>query len=126
LVLNGKVAGISGIFGGLLVSPREGERAWQGAFLLGLVVAAAAMSWIRSSPGSCAPTASYGTVLVAGLLVGIGTTVGGGCTSGHGVCGLSRGSARSLVATMTFMLTAIVTVYVAHHVLGAASPGVSP
>jgi len=119
LTLNGKVAGISGIFGGL-VRPRSGDGAWRGLFLVGLVLGGALSSWVL--PGAFgAPVASFPAVVLAGLLVGVGTQVGSGCTSGHGVCGVSRGSARSIVATATFMATAFATVFLLRHVLGGAS-----
>lgn len=116
LVTNGKVAGISGILGGLL-HMKTGDALWRMAFLLGLVVAPAVFAIFLPYP---LPTIDAGTgMLVAGgLLVGFGTRYAGGCTSGHGVCGLSRLSLRSLVATMCFMGSGIVVVFVMHHVLG--------
>lgn len=116
MLFNGRIAGISGIVGGLLRGPR-GERGWRVAFLAGMLAApllATALAW---SPVARID-AGWGTVLLAGFLVGIGTRYASGCTSGHGVCGLSRGSMRSLVATLTFMAAGFVTVYVQRHVLG--------
>jgi uncharacterized membrane protein YedE/YeeE len=113
----GRVAGISGILGGLL--PRggaaAGDRGWRIAFLLGLLAAPglAAVSGV-AVPIPVAPV-DWPWLVAAGLLVGVGTRVGAGCTSGHGVCGLSRGSLRSLVATLTFMGTGIATVWVLEH-----------
>ncbi|XXX80180.1 YeeE/YedE thiosulfate transporter family protein [Sorangium sp. So ce134] len=120
LLFNGKVAGISGIFGGLLFRER-GDAAWRAAFVAGLLLGGLALA--AAHPGAFPPAGggrSLGLVVAAGLLVGLGARLGDGCTSGHGVCGLSRLSARSLVATMTFMATAAITVYLTHHVLGAA------
>lgn len=107
LLLNGRMAGISGIVGGLLVA-RRSDVAWRVAFLLGLLAAPLAMMFYPMAPRIEAGT---GTLVVAGLLVGIGTSYASGCTSGHGVCGLSRLSPRSLVATLAFMVSGIATVY---------------
>ena len=116
VLLNGRVAGISGIVGGLL-RPSSGDIAWRVAFLAGLLFAPAAYRWYTSLP---TPTieAGYPALLVAGLLVGAGTRYGGGCTSGHGVCGLSRLSPRSLAATVAFMAAGFATVFVVRHVFG--------
>lgn len=111
LVLNGRIAGISGIVGGLL-SPKRGEIAWRLAFVGGLLAAPLIML-LAGRPAIPRIDAGFGMLIAAGLLVGIGTRYGGGCTSGHGVCGLSRLSPRSLVATLTFMAAGVVTVYVA-------------
>ena len=116
LLFNGRVAGVSGIFGGLLL-PRSGDVTWRALFFAGLVAGGVVLAVLF--PGAIeAPRTPLGLTLVAGLLVGIGTRVGGGCTSGHGVCGLSRQSARSLVATLTFMAFGVVTATLVHHVLG--------
>jgi uncharacterized protein len=116
VLLNGKVAGISGIVGGLL-RPARGDTAWRVAFVLGLLSAPLAYALFAPWP---APRidASFALLVLAGLLVGIGTRYGGGCTSGHGVCGVSRLSPRSLVATLAFMAAGFATVFVARHVLG--------
>lgn len=114
-LLLGRVAGVSGILGGLLASTR-GQRAWRVAFLAGLVLA----SWVYSLIAPLPPaevTASYPVLIAAGLLVGFGTRLGSGCTSGHGICGLARFSLRSLVATSTFMAFAFATVFVVRHVI---------
>jgi uncharacterized membrane protein YedE/YeeE len=108
VLLNGRIAGISGIVGGLLV-PRRHETGWRLAFVAGLLSAPLAMGFYPLTPRI---DASFGLLVVAGLLVGIGTSYGSGCTSGHGVCGLSRLSPRSLVATVAFMGAGIVTVFV--------------
>ena len=118
ILLNGRILGISGILGGLL-SPRVGDMAWRIAFLLGMATAPVVMSYLlpeglieppRINAGLCA-------IVAAGILVGFGTRYGSGCTSGHGVCGLSRLSPRSLVATLTFMGLGFGVVYVFRHVL---------
>ena len=117
LFTHGKVAGVSGLYGGLL---RRGtsDRALRFWFIAGLVVAGAVVRVV--SPGAFATTwaAALPIVFVAGLLVGFGTQLGGGCTSGHGVCGISRLSVRSLVATGTFMATGFATVFVVRHLIG--------
>jgi len=111
----GRIAGISGIVNGLGTAPRS-DRAWRAAFLLGLMVAGGiAMQFLPYAP-SRLQTGSTPILLLAGLLVGFGTRMGGGCTSGHGVCGLGRLSWRSLAAVLTFMLTAIATVFIMRHV----------
>jgi uncharacterized membrane protein YedE/YeeE len=107
---NGRVAGISGIAANLL-GGRVGPHAWRLAFVLGLVIPAAVLGLPRITFAGGLPW-----LAVSGLLVGIGTQVGAGCTSGHGVCGLANLSLRSLVATLTFMATAALTVYVVRHV----------
>ena len=113
VLANGRIAGISGILGGLL-RPAAGDVRWRLAFLLGLIVAPALVYQFMPYQ---APTidADTGTLLAAGLLVGVGTRYGGGCTSGHGVCGLSRLSPRSLVATLAFMAAGGGIVFVMRH-----------
>lgn len=115
LWLTGRIAGISGILGGV-VMPRSRDVAWRTAFLLGLIGAGAA--WLWWVPGAFTPRQGFPPLLlvIAGVLVGFGTRMGNGCTSGHGVCGLGRLSPRSLAAVLTFMVTAIVTTYVVRHV----------
>ena len=115
LMLNGRVAGISGIIGGLF-RPSQGDVWWRVAFLAGLVLSPLAFAMVSPLP-EIQVEASYALLVVAGLLVGIGTRYGAGCTSGHGVCGLSRGSPRSMVATLTFMLAGGVTVYLVRHLV---------
>jgi hypothetical protein len=115
VLLSGRIAGISGIVGGL-IALRRGDIAWRLAFVIGLLAAPAAMALI-GRPLAPRIDAGLGMLLVAGLLVGLGTRYGSGCTSGHGVCGLSRLSPRSLVATATFMAAGIVTVFVARHLV---------
>ncbi|MCM2309816.1 MAG: YeeE/YedE family protein [Steroidobacteraceae bacterium] len=111
LWLNGRVAGVSGILNGVLF-PNAGDVSWRAMFLLGLIVAAGL--YMALVPGAPLPRTDYSRValVVAGLLVGFGTRMGNGCTSGHGVCGLGRFSMRSLAAVLTFMATAIATTFV--------------
>jgi uncharacterized membrane protein YedE/YeeE len=109
VLLNGRVAGVSGILGGLL-SARPGEIGWRFAFIGGLLVAPAAVRLVAALPPPRIE-AGFATLVVAGLAVGIGTSYGSGCTSGHGVCGISRLSPRSLVATAAFMLAGMATVF---------------
>jgi len=115
LVLNGRIAGISGILGGLL-RPAAGDIAWRVAFLVGLLAAPALYALVTRYPS---PTieAGYPLLVLAGLLVGAGTRYGSGCTSGHGVCGLSRLSPRSLAATLAFMAAGFATVFAVRHVI---------
>ena len=115
MLLNGRIAGISGIIGGLL-KPIEGDVAWRVAFVAGLVGAPLVYTLVAAAP-QLRINAGYGALMGAGLLVGIGTRYGAGCTSGHGVCGLSRLSLRSLVATVAFMGAGFVTVFVVRHAL---------
>ena len=116
VLLNGRIAGISGILGGLL-QPVRGDSAWRLAFILGLVAAPAA--YLLAGPLPKAQIdAGWGALVAAGLLVGVGTRYGSGCTSGHGVCGLSRLSPRSLAATAAFMGAGFLTVFVVRHLLG--------
>lgn len=115
VLLNGRIAGISGIIGGLF-RPKAGDTAWRSAFLIGMLAAPWLYQALAPLP-SARIDAGTGTLIVAGLLVGIGTRYGSGCTSGHGVCGLSRLSPRSLAATAGFMLAGFVTVFVIRHFL---------
>jgi uncharacterized membrane protein YedE/YeeE len=116
VLLNGRIAGISGIVGGLL-KPVKGDISWRVAFVLGLVASPLLYALFASVP-TPRIDAGWATLVLAGLLVGVGTRYGSGCTSGHGVCGLSRLSPRSLAATATFMGAGFVTVFVIRHVLG--------
>lgn len=117
LLFNGRVLGISGIVGGLL-RPRAGDVGWRLALVLGMLVAPGLYGLFAGAVPTPRIDAGWGMVVVAGLLVGVGTRYGSGCTSGHGVCGLSRLSPRSLVATLAFMGAGFVTVFLARHVLG--------
>ena len=109
LVLNGRIAGVSGILGGLLSRKDDGDRTWRVAFLGGLVAAPLLYGVFTALP-AVQVAAGTATLVAAGLLVGLGTRYASGCTSGHGVCGLSRMSPRSLVATVSFMLAGFATV----------------
>ena len=115
--LNGRVAGISGIVGGLL-KPAPGDMAWRIAFVAGLVAAPLCFTLFAALP-PVVIEASYPTLIIAGLLVGVGTRYGAGCTSGHGVCGVSRLSLRSIVATLCFMAAGFATVFVVRHLIQA-------
>ena len=115
VLVNGRILGISGIVGGLL-RPRAGDMGWRLAFVLGMLVAPG-LYWLVMGPTQPRIDATWGMVVIAGLLVGAGTRYGSGCTSGHGVCGLSRMSPRSLVATLAFMGAGFVTVYLIRHAL---------
>jgi len=112
-VLNGRIAGVSGILGGL-ARPQAGDVSWRIAFVAGLV--AAPLALLAALP-EIRVDASFPALAAAGLLVGIGTRYGGGCTSGHGVCGISRASPRSIAATVAFMAAGFATVYVARHLI---------
>ncbi|MCE9639975.1 MAG: YeeE/YedE family protein [Betaproteobacteria bacterium] len=116
LLFNGRVAGISGILGGLL-RPAAGDIGWRIAFVAGLLGAPVVYGLAARLP-QVHVDASVTTLVVAGLLVGAGTRYGSGCTSGHGVCGLSRLSPRSMVATASFMLAGFVTVFIMRHLIG--------
>jgi uncharacterized protein len=117
LLFNGRIAGVSGIVD---PSPSKspGERAWRFAFTVGLIAGGAVMLFLRPESFGVPTGRSLGAVGLAGLLVGFGTRLGNGCTSGHGVCGLSRMSKRSLIATCTFMGAGFITTYLVNHVVG--------
>jgi uncharacterized membrane protein YedE/YeeE len=118
MLLTGRIAGISGIFGGLLPFGNS-ERGWRLAFVAGLI-AAPLLGTLSGAPlPHPAVSAGLGMVVLGGFLVGVGSRMGGGCTSGHGVCGTARLSPRSLVFTCTFMIVAVATVAIVRHVLGA-------
>lgn len=118
ILVNGRVLGISGILGGLL-PPKPGDAGWRVSFLLGMLAAPLLYGLLAPEGFAQAPRidAGFGTIVAAGLLVGLGTRYGSGCTSGHGVCGLSRLSPRSLVATLAFMGAGFAMVFVVRHVL---------
>jgi uncharacterized protein len=117
VLLNGRIAGISGVLGGLL-KPVRGDISWRVAFIAGLLGAPLLYALFTELPRPQID-AGYAGLVAAGLLVGVGTRYGSGCTSGHGVCGISRFSPRSLVATAAFMLAGFVTVFIARHLIGA-------
>ncbi|MFM9925229.1 YeeE/YedE family protein [Variovorax sp. H27-G14] len=116
VLLNGRIAGISGVLGGLF-RPVGGDVAWRAAFVIGLVGAPVVYGLFAVLP-TPRIDAQFGALVAAGLLVGVGTRYGAGCTSGHGVCGLARLSPRSLVATVAFMAAGFVTVFVMRHLFG--------
>lgn len=119
LLFNGKILGISGIVGGLL-QPRRGDVFWRVVFVLGLVAGGLLMALGGASSLEPTITRSIPVIGLAGLLVGFGTRMGNGCTSGHGICGIARLSPRSLVATVTFIGTGAIATFAARHVLGGA------
>jgi len=114
----GKVAGISGIAGGFLAA-RPGDRLWRGCFIAGLLAGGALLHALDPAAVQFGLERSLPTLAVAGVLVGYGTRLGNGCTSGHGVCGVARGSRRSIVATLTFMATGMLTVLLTRALWGA-------
>jgi uncharacterized membrane protein YedE/YeeE len=118
ILFNGRILGISGILGGL-ITPRMGDVGWRLSFLLGMAAAPAVFARLAPANFLSAPRidAGYGLIAVAGLLAGLGTRYGSGCTSGHGVCGLSRLSPRSLVATLSFMGAGFATVFIVRHLM---------
>jgi len=115
VVLNGRIAGVSGILGGL-ARPQAGDISWRVAFVVGLIAAPLAWGLLAALPEIRVDT-SYPVLVAAGLLVGVGTRYGGGCTSGHGICGVSRASPRSIAATVAFMAAGFATVYVVRHLI---------
>ena len=117
LLATGRVAGISGIAAGLLVPTSDG-RSWRGSFLLGLIAGCVAVRWLDVEAQSIVVSARSGELALAGLLVGFGTRLANGCTSGHGICGVARLSPRSLTATATFMAAGALTVFVMRHAIG--------
>lgn len=121
LLLNGRIAGISGIVGGLLSPSKDGSAMIERiAFVLGLIIGPLLLMSGTSIEAQSVVTSPLPVIIAAGLLVGIGTTIGSGCTSGHGICGLSRFSLRSLVATLSFMAAGFITVLITRHLLGVA------
>lgn len=117
MTLNGRIAGISGILGGML-SRSVGDKGWRVAFLVGLIGAPLVFTAMGRTPIEPEMPASWLVIVVSGLLVGFGTRLGGGCTSGHGVCGIARLSPRSLTATAIYMAVAVVVVAVVRHGVG--------
>ena len=116
VLVNGRIAGISGVVGGLL-RPQPGDLSWRVAFVAGMIAAPLLWAAVATLPGIIIE-ASVPMLVVAGLLVGVSTRYAAGCTSGHGVCGISRLSPRSLVATVSFMATGFITVYIVRHAIG--------
>lgn len=119
LLLNGKILGASGIIARALFC-YQGKSFWEVFFLAGLVLGAFFYQFTVKEPLAIVIDASVSILIIAGLLVGFGTSLGSGCTSGHGVCGIARFSMRSVIATMAFMLSGIITVYIVRHVLGGS------
>ncbi len=113
----GRITGISGIFAGLL-SVSRGDTAWRAAFIIGMLTGGLLWPFFSGTALPIDLQSSWPTLIIAGLLVGFGTRLGSGCTSGHGVCGIGRLSPRSFVAVVTFMLTAAVTTYLSRHIFG--------
>ena len=117
LILNGRVMGISGILGGLFSrGVVEGDRIWRITFLIGVVLGPFLVMQLTGASIDIRPAASGFTLMASGLIIGLGTAIGSGCTSGHGICGMARLSIRSIVAVMIFMSSAIITVYLIRHV----------
>ena len=119
LLTHGRIAGVSGLFGGLFL-PGHDARHFRFSFIAGLVAAGFALSLVYPQAFASSGIPSFVVIAGAGLFVGYGTRLGNGCTSGHGVCGLCRFSQRSLVATLTFMGTGMLTVFMVRHILGGA------
>lgn len=117
LIFNGKIAGISGILGGVL-NPQKGEWGWRAVFLVALILGGLLVPLLQGRDFTITMEAPWWGLIIAGYLVGFGTRLGNGCTSGHGVCGLARFSPRSLAATLTFMGVAALTVTIVRHALG--------
>jgi len=117
MLLNGRIAGISGIVGGLLY-PVKHDVLWRVAFVIGMIMAPITYSLFAPLPTIQVDT-DYPLLVLAGVLVGIGTRYGSGCTSGHGICGISRLSPRSIVATISFMTSGIITVFIMRHLFGS-------
>ena len=123
LMLSGRIAGVCGIAFGVLTeltsgAPRFSEISWRVLFIVGLVGGAALYHFISGAPMPKVDNVSIGMLISGGFIVGLGTKIGSGCTSGHGVCGLGRLSLRSFVATCTFMLFGVISVYIFRHLLG--------
>lgn len=119
LLLNGRIAGISGIVGGLLVRSGSGSAMFERlAFIIGLIAGPLLLLIASPVKATSIVTSPMPIIIIGGLLVGFGTTLGSGCTSGHGICGLSRFSVRSLVATLSFMAAGFITVFVTRHLIG--------
>ena len=122
LALNGRIAGISGI-GAAILPPwgdrlQQGDIGWRIAFVVGLMAAPLLVQAVSGEPVQQTVSSNVSLMVIAGLVTGFGSVYGGGCTSGHGVCGMSRLSMRSIIATLTFMATGFITVFVMRHVLG--------
>ncbi len=121
LLFNGRITGISGIMDGIVINSKSGDRVWRICFLLGLVLGGFLFS--QFMPGTFIPRDGFSLVLLitGGFIVGVGTRMGSGCTSGHGICGIARFSRRSILATVVFMFTGGVTVYIIRHLMASLS-----
>ena len=117
MATNGRIAGMTGILGGVL-PPFEVDWLWRAIFLVGCIIPAVILKASGHTPDVAFPMGNT-AIIIGGLIVGVGASYGSGCTSGHGICGLARFSKRSLVATITFMLATFITVYFVRHVMGA-------
>lgn len=117
LFFNGRIAGLSGILGGVL-RPQEGDTLWRAVFIAGLLTGALLILWLHPASMAVHVDVSDPAVILGGLLVGLGTRIGNGCTSGHGVCGIGRLAPRSIAASAIFFAFAVVTTYIVRHVLG--------
>ncbi|HUD87708.1 MAG TPA: YeeE/YedE thiosulfate transporter family protein [Xanthobacteraceae bacterium] len=117
MLFNGRIAGVSGIMGGVF-NPRSDDRLWRVAFIAGLIAAPLAAAFAGHAVAIPQMPASIVVIAVGGLLVGFGTRLGNGCTSGHGICGIARLSPRSIAATLVFMVAAMAVVAITHHVIG--------
>ncbi len=118
MAVHGRIAGINGIVNGLLASPQSADWAWRAAFILGLICSPLALLAATGSMPDISVPVQPVMLVAGGFLVGIGASLGSGCTSGHGVCGIARFSARSISATLTFMTAGLITVYVLRHAIG--------
>lgn len=116
MAFHGRIAGMTGILAGLL-PPMAADRGWRAAFVAGAVAAPMLIAWLRPQAVPFSSPTPMAWVVLSGLVVGIGAQVAAGCTSGHGICGIARLSPRSILATLTFMATAFVTVFVSRHLL---------
>lgn len=121
IIFNGRIAGISGVLGGLVLDRKQAEAPWRALFLGGLMLGALLVGLARPALAEATLQTGWIGMIAAGLIVGFGTRMGSGCTSGHGVCGIGRLSQRSIVATCSFMAAGFVTVYVLRHLLGVSS-----
>jgi len=117
LLLNGRMAGISGIMNGLFSAPKK-EEIWRGFFLVGLIMGAVIFQLLTNDSLTVRQGYPILLVILGGFLVGVGTRMGSGCTSGHGICGIANFSMRSMMATITFMVSGMVTVFILRHILG--------
>lgn len=120
MLFNGRIAGISGIFYGAFEGKKH-DTAWRWWFVAGLLAASSVFFWLAPAEYTPSSEMSLTNVAIAGLLVGFGTRLGSGCTSGHGVCGIARFSMRSIIATITFMVAGVATTYVVRHLIGMGS-----